>query len=544
MPTVAQFLMERLEPLVDDVFGIPGDYILAFYDQLDKKFNVIGTTDEQCAGFAADAYARVRGFGVVCVTYCVGGFKLLNPIACAYAEKSPVLVISGAPGVKERSSGLLLHHAAGPFGCQRKVFQNVTCASAVLDDPNWAGYEVDRVIDAIQYHKQPGYIEIPRDMVNTNIRYDVYSQGTPSSDHGDTENLNEAIEKSIEWIKQSEHPVVLAGVEMARYGFGEELIKFAERNNIPVATTILGKSVISEHNSHCLGIYAGAMSHDDVREIVETSDCVLQLGVMQTDMNMAFQPFQCNRTNVIFASTGRVRVRRSTYEHVSFQEFVTGLLRVELSKKKQRSSIEVSHDRRGGFIVEKGRPVTAERLFHKINEVIDKDTAIIADVGDCLFGAADLRVHYHNQFLAPAFYTSMGNALPGALGVQTALPDIRPIVLVGDGAFQMTGMEVSTIVRRGLNPVIFVLNNDGYGTERCLGVDGQYNDLQRWGYHKVPEVVGGGVGYLVETEDELDAAVGAALANKKSASIINVILDKMDVTPALRRMTDSLKHSV
>jgi len=540
MPSVAQFLMERLDPLVDSIFGIPGDYILNFYNQIDQKFDVINTTDEQCAGFAADAYARVHGFGVVCVTYCVGGFKLLNSVACAYAEKSPVLIISGAPGVKERHAGLLLHHAAGPYECQRRVFEHVTCASAILDDPTWAGHEIDRVIDAIQHFKQPGYLEIPRDMVDKNVKYDVYAQGTPQSFVGDPENLQEALEKSIEWISNSEKPVILAGVELARFDLGSELIKFAERTNIPVATTILGKSVVSEYHPLCLGVYGGTMSRDVVREMVETSDCVLQLGVMQTDMNLGFRPFQCNQTNVIMANTDRVRIRRSTYENVAFLEFVNSLLKSEVEPKV---SVKVPRKQVTKFVPQNS-PITAERLFEKIDSILDTNTAIIADVGDSLFGATDLTVRHHNHFLAPAFYTSMGNAVPGALGVQTAIPDVRPVVIVGDGAFQMTGMEISTIVRRGLNPIIIVLNNDGYGTERCLGNDGQYNDLQRWDYHRVTEVVGGGNGFLVENERELDAAMTEALADKKSVSILNVVIDRMDVTPALKRMTANLKDRV
>lgn len=541
MPTIAQFLMDRIEPLTDTIFGIPGDYVLNFYDQLNARFDVQNTTDEQCAGFAADAYARVRGFGVVCVTYCVGGFKLINPIAGAYAEKSPVLVISGAPGVKERQSSLLLHHAAGAYECQRQVFQNITCASAVLDDPSWACHEIDRVLDSIKYHKQPGYIEIPRDMVDRNVKYDVYTQGTPVSNGGDPENLAEALEKSVGWIDKSERPVILAGVEVARFNLGADLMAFAERHNIPVATTILGKSVVSEKNRLSLGIYAGGMSEDYVKDIVENSDCVLMLGVMQTDLNMAFQPFQCNQTNVIMANMGRVRVRRSTYENVPFEAFLKGLFSAAV---KCKNMVDIPAKSIGAFSPNVSDPITASRLFEKINSIIDHNTAIIADVGGSLFGAADLVVHHHNLFLAPAFYTSMGSAVPSALGVQCALPDVRPIVIVGDGAFQMTGMEFSTIVKRGFNPIIFVLNNDGFGTERRLGYDGDYNDVQPWNYHKVPDVVGGGKGYIVRTEGELELAVCEALGDKKSASLINVIVDRMDATPALCRMADSLSKRV
>ncbi len=541
MPRLGEFLIDRIDPLVNHVFGIPGDYVLNLYSQLADGIGIVNTTDEQCAGFAADAYARVNGFGVVCATYCVGGFKLLNSIAGAYAERSPVLFISGAPGVKERNTGLVLHHCTGPYECQKRVFENVTCASAILDDPSWACHEIDRVIDAMQHHKLPGYIEVPRDMVDRNVRYDVYEQGTPDASGSDPENLEEALEKSIEWIDSSKRPVILAGVELARFGFGHPLIQFAERHNIPVATTLLSKSVISESHRLSLGIYCGSMSYPHVRDLVENSDCVIMLGVMQTDMNMAFQPFKCNQTNVIMANAGRVRVRRSTYEDVEFSQFTHNLLQANVSSKKDLIATPTA---RPPYVAQSDTIITSARLFEQIDSILDEDMAIIADIGDSLFGACDLKVHHSNQFLSPAFYTSMGFAVPAALGLQCAQPEVRPIVIVGDGAFQMTGMEFSTIIKRNLNPIVFVLNNQGYETERHLGYDGEINDVQMWNYHLIPKVVGGGNGYLATTEIELQRAVCEALGDKKSASIINVVVDTMNPTPALRRMTKSLSDNV
>jgi len=541
MPKQGEFIIDRLKGLVDHIFGVPGDYVLNLYHQLSKHFDVVNTTDEQCAGFAADAYARASGFGVVCSTYGVGGFKLLNAIAQAYAERSPVLFISGAPGVKERQGGLLLHHAAGPYQCQLNVFEHVTCASACLDDPSWACHEIDRVIEAIQRCKQPGYIEVPRDMVDKNVRYDAYSQGTPNAMLSNRENLSEALEKTLEWLSRSKQPVILAGVELARFDLGLPLIQFAEKHQIPVATTLLSKSVINENHPLSLGVYCGSMSRNYVREAVEGSDCVLMLGVMQTDMNLAFQPFQCDQTNVVLASTGRVRVRRSTYEMVEFVDFVGSLLSSEVQAK---SLVAINRPKVLPFVPEVGKLMTTTRLFQKIDTILDKDMAIIADIGDSMFGASDLTVHHRNHFLCPAFYTSMGTSIPGALGLQCAHPNVRPIVLCGDGAFQMTGMEFSTIVKRGLNPIVFILNNQGYETERHLGYDGEINDVQPWQFHLVPDVVGGGRGFLVHTEDELDQAVECALGDKKSASIINVMLSKLDPTPALKRMTESLARRV
>src|SRR6266850_7458070 len=165
-PNIGHYLIDRLyEHGVRHVFGIPGDYVLGFYDQLVRsKLQIVNTCDEQGAGFAADAYARVKGLGAVCITYCVGGLKVANTTAEAFAEKSPVVVISGAPGMKEREKNPLLHHKVREFDTQKKVFEQLTIASTVLSDPQTALQEIDRVLHAALRYKRPVYIELPRDM--------------------------------------------------------------------------------------------------------------------------------------------------------------------------------------------------------------------------------------------------------------------------------------------------------------------------------------------------------------------------------------------
>src|SRR5438045_614285 len=166
--TIGGYLMDRLYELgVRHVFGVPGDYVLGFYDQLAKgPLTVVNTCDEQGAGFAADAYARIRGLGAVCITYCVGGLKVANTVAQAYAERSPVVVISGAPGMKERIKNPLLHHKVRDFDTQKKVFEQLTIASTVLSDQTTAFQEIDRVLHAALRFKRPVYIELPRDLVS------------------------------------------------------------------------------------------------------------------------------------------------------------------------------------------------------------------------------------------------------------------------------------------------------------------------------------------------------------------------------------------
>ena len=536
--TVGEFFIDRLHGNgVEHCFGLPGDYNLNFYNKLYKsKIEVIGTTSEVAAGYAADAYARVKGLGCVCVTYCVGGFNLVNAVACAYAEKSPVVVISGSPGLKERDGKTLLHHMVGHFECQHKLFENITCANTVLRDPERAGYEIDRVLTAAQEYKQPVYIELPRDMVDKPIRYDAYTLLTPKEMKTDEQSLNEALAEVVEWIGAAKNPVVWAGVEMARFGLAKKLIKFCEATNIPVATTLLGKGVINERHPLSLGVYCESTSPDALREYMDTCDCLIMLGVMMTDMNAGFLPIKYQKRNIIRATSKELQIRNHSFEDVKFVDFCEGLFK---SKFGRRDMPTIPRKQEVKFVSEPGCKLTATRVFNKIDSILDSNMAIVADIGDSLFGALDLTIHDTHHFISDAFYTSMGFAMPASLGVQAAHPGVRPIVIVGDGAFQMTGMEFSTLVRRKSNAIVFVINNGGYITERIM-MDGPFNDIQPWNFEKVPYLVGGGIGFKVTTEEELDNAVSQALGAKDQPSIINVVLGANDHTPALKRMFSKL----
>src|SRR5215204_1321658 len=214
--SIGEYLIQRLYAHgVRHVFGIPGDYVLSFYDLLSKsKLRIINTCDEQGAGFAADAYARVRGLGVVCVTYCVGGLKVANTTAEAFAEKSPVVVISGAPGMKEREKNLLLHHKVREFDTQKKVFDQLTIASTVLSDPQIAFQEIDRVLHAALRFKRPVYIELPRDMVN--VPGIPHYRAPNLHEKSDAKVLRAALAEAVAMINGAKQPVILADVELHR----------------------------------------------------------------------------------------------------------------------------------------------------------------------------------------------------------------------------------------------------------------------------------------------------------------------------------------
>src|ERR1700757_2570954 len=216
-PSIGEYLIQQLYAKgVRHVFGIPGDYVLGFYDLLCKsKLSLVNTCDEQGAGFAADAYARVRGLGAVCVTYCVGGLKVANTTAEAFAEKSPVVVISGAPGMKEREKNPLLHHKVREFDTQKKGFKQLTVASTVLSDPQTAFQEIDRVLHAALRYKRPVYIELPRDL--TFAPGIPYHRPREIHEESDVEVLRAALTEAETMINRARKPVFLADIEVHRF---------------------------------------------------------------------------------------------------------------------------------------------------------------------------------------------------------------------------------------------------------------------------------------------------------------------------------------
>jgi TPP-dependent 2-oxoacid decarboxylase len=536
-PAIGDYLIARLEALgARHVFGIPGDYVLGFYDALEKsRLKIINTCDEQGAGFAADAYARVRGLGVVCVTYCVGGLKVTNTTAEAYAEKSPVVIISGAPGVGERENNPLLHHKVREFDTQKKVFEQITVASTVLDDPQIALQEIDRVLQAALRYKRPVYIELPRDRLAS----PGVAHHTPREFRGtsDTITLREGLKEAVAMINRATRPVILADVEVHRFGLQKELLKLVEQSNIPVAATIMGKSVIGESHPLYLGVYEGAMGGEKVRRYVEESDCLLMLGAFMTDINLGIFTARLDPARSISLTTEKLSIRRHNFEGVRFQDFLRGLLKAPL---RRRARAKIPRPAPGKiFQPARNKKITVRRLFERLNSFLRDDTVVISDVGDALFGALELFIHEHTEFLGSAYYASMGFAVPAAIGVQLADPKRRPLVLVGDGAFQMTGMELTTAVRYHLNPIVVVLNNAGYGTERHIQ-NGRYNDLIPWNYHLLPDVLGSGRGFAVDTEEQLDRALLEAEKETESFSLIDVRLDSLDRSPALHRLARNL----
>lgn len=528
--SIGQYLIRRLADYgIRHVFGLPGDYVLSFYSMLEKSpLDLVNCTREDCAGFAADGYARVHGMGAVCVTYSVGGLSLANSIAGAYAEKSPVVLISGAPGLAERASDPLLHHRVREWQTQLQVFDKLCAASLEINDPATAFRDIDFLLDTAHRLKRPVYLELPRDMV-TVVPQQIRAFVRPP-DESDPHALIEAVKEAVAKIEAAKKPVIIAGVELHRYGLQDEVVALAEAAGIPIAATMLAKSVVSEVHPLYIGLYEGALGREEVTRFVEESDCIILLGALLTDIDLGIFTAKLDPTKSIYATSDELRISHHHFHHVRLQDFIKALA-VAKPQAAQRKLPPSPAEAQGDYTLDRDRPVTTTRLVRRLDESLDDKTLVIADVGDALFASSELVIRGKTEFLSPAYYTSMGFAVPAALGAKMARPDLKVIALVGDGAFQMTGMELSTIVRRGLAVTVIVLDNKGYGTERVIH-EGSFNDINPWQYQLLPQLLGGGTGYEVRTEGEFDDAINAALSDTSGMSIIraHIALDDHSIT--------------
>jgi TPP-dependent 2-oxoacid decarboxylase len=532
---MGQFLFEYLHRRgVRHSFGVPGDFALPTFAWLEKSpIKSITMTHEPGAGFAADAYSRINGIGLVCVTYCVGGLNVLNSIAGAFAEKSPVVVVSGAPGRKDREKDPLLHHKVKTFETQRRVYDEVTVASTVLLDEQTAAAEISRCVEACLRHKRPVYIEVPHDMVDREIPTVQIPESIKVQ--SDPQVLEEALGESLAMLRAAKKPVILAGVELHRFGLTDVAVKMAERMNIPIAADLLSKSAVPENHPLYIGVYGGAMSSEPaVRSYVESADCVMMLGTFITDMNMGIGTANLDRNRVILATTESIRVQYHKYEDIEFLDFLQGLADARLPRKNFKHP-NPHYEPKPLAKSELTQPLNMKELIRIVSLNLDENCCVVSDVGDGLFGAVGIRTSERAEFIAPAYYLSMGFAVPASIGVAIANPKLRPIVLVGDGAFQMTGTELSTAVRLGLNPIVLILNNDGYGTMRKIR-DGAFNIISRWNYGKICELVGGGEYSVAVTKGELDGAIRSALGST-TTRVIDVRIPRDDMSPQLANMT-------
>lgn len=309
--------------------------------------------------------------------------------------------------------------------------------------------EIVRCVEACLRHKRPVYIEVPHDMVDRKIPVSGISVAAP--EQSDFHTLTAALEETLGLIRAAKKPVILAGVELARYRTAGLAIRMAERMNIPIAADLLSKSAVPENHRLYIGVYGGAMSSDEhVRKYVESADLVLMLGTFITDMSMGFYTAKLDRHRTVLATSERISVQYHNYESIQLGDFLSALARARIQPKRFHHPNPHAVPRPLKK-TERGDRLTMVDFFRILSLHLDERCCVVADVGDAIFGAVGIRSARQAQFIAPAYYMSMGFAVPGSIGVGLAAARLRPYVLVGDGAFQMTGVEISTIVPRAVH---------------------------------------------------------------------------------------------
>lgn len=542
--TVGEYLLKSLHALgIKHIFGVPGDYVLRLNKVIEEHPDIqfINTVRESTAGYAADAYARLNGLGVACITYGVG-INISNSMAQAFVESSPLVVISGSVGLEEYKKSPVRHHlinkVVSEYGdsTQLEVFKNFTVDQGVITSGETAAEIIDRVLYQCLQKKKPVYLEIPRDQVDRPVKITSRAKSTKMT-NPPSEILKKALKETAKILSQSKYPMMWIGHEILRYGLSQDILKFAENFQIPIVSSLLGKTAIDEHHPLFVGVYQGEMGLAHVIEEVHKSDCFLMLGVIFSDLDTGIFTAKRDHKLRIIAGQDELTIGEDRFE-LGLTEYIKGLK--DLSPSFKKTSSITSRAERIPKKVESKKEIkcSMKHVFGCLQHYLTSEHIVISDVGDCLFASSDL-VLSQNSFLACAYFASLGFAVPATIGAQLAEPQRRPVAIVGDGGFQMTAMELSTAVRYHLDPIVILLNNHGYGTERIL-LEGTYNDILNWNYTNIPQVLGGGVGIKVKTELEFERAIQQSFTHRGNFYLIEVELEKLDFSPALNRLGELL----
>ena len=536
--TVAEYLLTRLKEIgVDHLFGVPGDFVLGFFNQvLNSDLKYVGTCNELNAAYAADGYARIRGIGAFSSTYGVGELSAVNGVAGAFAERVPVVVITGSPATANFRTRPLLHHTLGDYQIPLRIYENITAASTQLVSADTAPAEIDRVLSACLSHQQPVYISLPSDVVMmTCHRPNAFLFPTPAP--SDQDALGEAIKEALGMLDQAQKPVVIAGVELIRFKLQQAFAGLLDKTGFPYVTMMLGKTVLSEHHPQFIGLFEGDRSRDYVRKRVESADCVLQLGVWMTDLNTGGFTTHLDDSKTISANIHAVKIKHHDYKNVYLHDFILGL--TEKLSRREPETLEIQcathgcvHRPTEPYRPHATTPLTIKRFFDRMSHFIKTDSIVIAETGVSLFSAAEMLMPDGTTFIGQTFYGSIGYTVGATLGAGMAAQDRQTVLFVGDGSFQVTCQDLSTMIRNHLKPIIFLINNDGYTIERVI-CDRPYNDIQPWHYHKLVDVFGGGLGLEVRTEGELEDALGKAVTTDDLV-FIEIHTGRLDCPESLR----------
>jgi indolepyruvate decarboxylase len=517
------------------IFGIPGDFALPYFRIIEETqiLPLYTLSHEPGVGFAADAAARIDGaLGVAAVTYGAGALNMINSVAAAYAEKSPLVVLSGGPGKGESSSGLLLHHQAKTLDSQYRIFEEITCDRVVLDDAERAPADIARVLGNCLKHSRPVYIEIPRDMVAAPCA-PVPPLAAPAVD---AEALAACAEEVLRRLAAAQKPVLMVDVEVRRYGLETKVAELARRLALPVATCFMGRGLLAESDAALVGTYMGMAGLPEVTHLVENSDGLFLLGVILSDTNFAVSEKKIDLRKTIIACDGEVRLGYHVYQNIPLAELVDALL-ARTGEPEHKLEVRRTQYPRG--LQADDATIAPNDIAVAVNDLMAEHgkLPIASDMGDCLFTAMDIE---HTALVAPGYYATMGFGVPAGLGLQAATGQ-RPLILVGDGAFQMTGWELGNCRRYGWDPIVLLFNNASWEMLRTFQPESHFNNLDDWGFASMAAGMGG-EGVRVQTRRELKTALDKAIATRGKFQLIEIMIPRGVLSQTLQRFVAGVER--
>ncbi len=538
--TVGSYLATRLEQVgIRHYFAVPGDYNLVLLDELLKnpQIRLISCCNELNAGYAADGYARANGIAVVVVTFSVGGLSVLNAVAGAYAEDLPVIVVSGGPNSNAEAENQLLHHSCGEvrYDYARQMFSQVTAASVIIRHLADAPSQIDQAIATCIRRRKPVYIEIACNIAGLATSAPK-SQRFVFEQMSDPEALADAVEHAASLLDAAVKPVLVAGVKLRPWWAIEAFRELADACGYAVASMPNAKGFLSEQHPSYIGTYWGPVSSPGTAEIVESADAYLFAGPTFTDYTTSGYAALIDPNKLIHAAPEWVRLCGQTYNNVALPEFLSTLA----GKIRRNDASLVAFNR---IRTETGldapahpdAPITTRQLFARIQQMLDSNSVLITETGDSWFNGMKLKLPEGSRFEIQMQYGSIGWAVGATLGYALGSPTHRVIALIGDGSFQVTAQELSTMIRYDLEPIIFLINNGGYTIEVEIH-DGPYNKIKDWNYADLVKVFNGGDGKgwgcRVKTVGELDQALQKGLKHN-GVSLIEVIIDRDDCSKEL-----------
>ncbi|KAH3688241.1 hypothetical protein WICPIJ_000766 [Wickerhamomyces pijperi] len=540
--TLGKYLFERLNQVkVQTIFGLPGDFNLSL---LDKIYEVpgmrwAGNANELNAAYAADGYSRVKGLAAIITTFGVGELSALNGIAGSYAEHVGLLHIVGVPSISSQAKQLLLHHTLGngDFTVFHRMSSNISCTTAFIKDIHSAPAEIDRCIREAYVHQRPVYLALPANLVDDLVSSDLLN--TPidlSLRENNLEAEDEVIETILDLVKEAKNPIILVDACAARHSVKDETRELIEVTQFPTFTTPMGKGVVNEHHPRFGGVYVGTLSQPEVKEAVESADLVLSVGALLSDFNTGSFSYSYKTKNIVEFHSDHIKVKSATFPGIQFKHVLQKLNKAIVPVVESYVPQPVPQPKLTNSPADPKSPLTQEWLWTAVGSWFREGDIIITETGTSAFGIVQSRFPNNTMGISQVLWGSIGYAVGATLGAVAAAEEVdkekRVILFVGDGSLQLTVQEISTMIRWGLTPYLFVLNNDGYTIERLIhGEKAGYNDIQSWDHQLLLQTFGAKnyESLRVSNIGEFNAlAQDAAFAKNDKIRLIEVMLPVMD----------------